>query len=158
MLEALERRDAPLLVHPGPAPAAPPRRAGLVGRDDGLRRGDARGLVRLRRLGPAGASGLRVCFAMLAGLAPLQRERLTARGGRAGADAGVFLDVSSYGERAVDAVVREIGVDRLVFGSDRPVVAPRELWLGDAVRAAIRERNPRTPARRRGAWRSRREP
>jgi predicted TIM-barrel fold metal-dependent hydrolase len=39
-------------------------------------------------------------------------------------------------------VVREIGVDQLVFGSDRPVVAPRELALGDAVRAAVRERNP----------------
>ena len=54
----------------------------------------------------------------------------------------MFLDVSSYGDRAVDAVVREIGVDQLVFGSDRPVIAPRELSLGDAVRAAIRERNP----------------
>ena len=39
-------------------------------------------------------------------------------------------------------MVREIGVDQLVFGSDRPVVAPRELSLGDAVRVAIRERNP----------------
>jgi hypothetical protein len=79
---------------------------------------------------------------MLAGLAPLHRERLSARGGRADADAGVFLDVSSYGVRAVDAVVREIGVDQLVLGSDRPVVAHRELALGAAVRAAIHERNP----------------
>ena len=79
---------------------------------------------------------------MLAGLAPLHRERLILRGGRAATDAGVFLDVSSYGDRAVDAVVREIGVDQLVFGSDRPVVAPRTLSLGDAVRAAIHERNP----------------
>jgi predicted TIM-barrel fold metal-dependent hydrolase len=65
-----------------------------------------------------------------------------ARGGRAVPDPGVFLDVSSYGERAVDAVLREIGVDQLVFGSDRPVIAARELSLGDAVRAALRERNP----------------
>ena len=85
---------------------------------------------------------LRVCFAMLAGLAPLHRERLMARGGQPAADPGVFLDVSSYGGRATDAVVRELGVDQLVFGSDRPVVAPRELSLGDAVSAAIRERNP----------------
>ena len=92
--------------------------------------------------GRAAHPELRVCFAMLAGLAPLHRERLMARGGRAVSDAGVFLDVSSYGDRAVDAVVREIGVDQLVFGSDRPVVAPRELSLGGAVRAAIRERNP----------------
>ncbi len=85
---------------------------------------------------------LRVCFAMLAGLAPLHRERLLARGGEAVRDPGVFLDVSSYGERAIDAVLREIGVDQLVFGSDRPVVAAPDLSLGDAVAAALRERNP----------------
>jgi hypothetical protein len=85
---------------------------------------------------------LRVCFAMLAGLAPLQRERLVARGGRREIDRGVFLDVSSYGERAVDTAVREIGVDQLVHGSDRPVIAPRRLCLGDAVEVALRERNP----------------
>jgi 6-methylsalicylate decarboxylase len=85
---------------------------------------------------------LRVCFAMLAGLAPLHRERLLARGGEAVRDPGVFLDVSSYGERAIDAVLRESGVDQLVYGSDRPVVAPHDLPLGDAVLAALRERNP----------------
>ena len=85
---------------------------------------------------------LRVCFAMLAGLAPLHRERLLARGGDSARDPGVFLDVSSYGERAIDAVLREIGVDQLVYGSDRPVVAPHALPLGDAVLAALRERNP----------------
>jgi len=85
---------------------------------------------------------LRVCFAMLAGLAPLQRERLIARGGPAVSDPDVFLDVSSYGGRTVDAVLREVGVDRLVEGSDRPVVGVTELALGDAVRTALRERNP----------------
>ena len=85
---------------------------------------------------------LRVCFAMLAGLAPLQRERLVARGGRADSDPGVYLDTSSYGARAVDAVVREVGVDRLVHGSDRPVIAARAPALGDAVEVALRERNP----------------
>jgi predicted TIM-barrel fold metal-dependent hydrolase len=79
---------------------------------------------------------------MLAGLAPLHRERLTARGGQAASDPGVFLDTSSYGARAVDAVLREVGVDRLVHGSDRPVVAPHELPFGDAVAVALRVRNP----------------
>jgi hypothetical protein len=79
---------------------------------------------------------------MLAGLAPLHRERLRARGGRTEIDRGVFLDVSSYGERAVDTALREIGVDQLVHGSDRPVVDARRLSLGDAVDAALRERNP----------------
>ena len=92
--------------------------------------------------GRAAHPGLRVCFAMLAGLAPLQRERLVARGGSAISDPDVFLDVSSYGGRTVDAVLREVGVDRLVHGSDRPVVPAAELPLGDAVRTALRERNP----------------
>jgi hypothetical protein len=85
---------------------------------------------------------LRVCYAMLAGLAPLQRERLVARGGRAAPDAFTFVDTSSYGPRAIDAVIRELGVDALVHGSDVPVVPGREPALGDAVRTALRDRNP----------------
>jgi hypothetical protein len=79
---------------------------------------------------------------MLAGLAPLHRERLVARGGRTDRDPEAFLDTSSYGVRAVDAVIREVGVDCLVHGSDRPVIAPGQLALGDAVDIALRERNP----------------
>jgi hypothetical protein len=143
VLETLERRGAPLLVHPGPAPAADA---------DGLPRWWAAltGYVATMQTawhafavwGRAAHPGLRVCFAMLAGLAPLQRERLVARGGPAISDPDVFLDVSSYGARSVDAVLREVGVDRLVHGSDRPVVPVAELPLGDAVRTALRERNP----------------
>jgi hypothetical protein len=141
VLELLERRDRPLLVHPGPATAprgAPAWWSALTSYVASMHTAWHAFLAWGREAHPR----LRVCFAMLAGLAPLHRERLTARGGRAGSDAGVFLDVSSYGDRAVDAVVREIGVDQLVLGSDRPVVAHRELALGDAVRAAIHERNP----------------
>jgi hypothetical protein len=50
--------------------------------------------------------------------------------------------VSSYGARAVDAIVREVGVDRLVHGSDRPVATPGELAMGHAFDVALRERNP----------------
>ena len=57
-------------------------------------------------------------------------------------DPDVFLDVSSYGARTVDAVLREVGVDRLVHGSDRPVVPAAELPLGEAVHTALRQRNP----------------
>jgi hypothetical protein len=85
---------------------------------------------------------LRVCFAMLAGLAPLHRERLVARGGRPAAHPLDFYDTSSYGTRAIDAVLREVGVDQLVNGSDRPVIEPVPLALGDAVRVALLERNP----------------
>ena len=142
VLETLERRDAPLLIHPGPVAAAPagaPRWwAALTDYVTAMQTAwHAFGVW-----GRPAHPHLRVCFVMLAGLAPLHRERLLARGGEVARDPGVFLDVSSYGERAVDAVLREIGVDQLVFGSDRPIVAPRYLPLGDAVRVALRERNP----------------
>jgi hypothetical protein len=39
-------------------------------------------------------------------------------------------------------VLREVGVDRLVHGSDRPVCARSELPLGDAVLGALRRSNP----------------
>jgi predicted TIM-barrel fold metal-dependent hydrolase len=142
LLEVLARHDAPLLVHPGPA-AGPDGAPAWWGALTGYAAAMQTAWYAFAVWGRPAHPGLRVCFAMLAGLAPLHRERLIARGGRAASDAGVFLDVSSYGDRAVDAVVREIGIDQLVFGSDRPVVEPRELSLGDAVRAAIHERNPR---------------
>jgi hypothetical protein len=54
----------------------------------------------------------------------------------------VFLDTSSYGPRTIDAVIREIGVDSLVYGSDRPILTAADPALGAAVHAALRERNP----------------
>jgi hypothetical protein len=68
---------------------------------------------------------LRVCFAMLAGLAPLQAERLASRGGGADLrDPHVFYDTSSYGPAAIAAMAAAVGADALVHGSDRPVVVP----------------------------------
>jgi 6-methylsalicylate decarboxylase len=143
VLETLERRGAPLFVHPGPAPAADQERmpvwwAALNDYVASMQAAWHAFAVWGREAHPT----LRVCFAMLAGLAPLQRERLVARGGTAISDPHVFLDVSSYGGRVVDGVLREVGVDRLVEGSDRPVAEPIDLALGDAVGAALRERNP----------------
>ena len=72
---------------------------------------------------------LKVLFAMLAGGAPLHAERLAARGGPAEAihDELTFFDVSSYGPHTVDAMLRVVGVDRLVYGSDAPVIEPVSL-------------------------------
>jgi 6-methylsalicylate decarboxylase len=142
VLETLERHDAPLLVHPGPVPAPPPSAPGWWSALTHYVSTMQTAWYAFALWGRPAHPRLRVCFAMLAGLAPLHRERLLARGGEAVRDPGVFLDVSSYGERAIDAVLREIGVDQLVYGSDRPVVAPHDLPLGDAVLAALRERNP----------------
>jgi 6-methylsalicylate decarboxylase len=141
LLETLERRGAPLLVHPGSAAAphdAPRWWGALTGYVAAMHTAWHAFAVWGRPAHPE----LRVCFAMLAGLAPLHRERLLARGGPAVSDLDVFLDTSSYGARAVDAVLREVGVDRLVHGSDRPVIAAADLPLGAAVHAALRERNP----------------
>ena len=79
-----------------------------------------------RAFGRARHPGLRVCFAALAGLAPLHGERLATRGGgRAGqVDFDAFYETSSYGTRAVDAVVRAVGIDVVVGGSDRPYARP----------------------------------
>ena len=142
VLETLERHDAPVLIHPGPARAEasahPPWWQAMTGYVAAMQRAWHAFAV----WGRAAHPRLRACFAMLAGLAPLHRERLLARGGRAVSDPDVFLDTSSYGARAVDAVLREVGVDRLVHGSDRPVITAVERELGDAVEVALRERNP----------------
>jgi predicted TIM-barrel fold metal-dependent hydrolase len=142
VLETLGRRGVPLLVHPGQASAVSSARPrwwpALTDYVAAMQTAWHAFAVWGRPAHPA----LRVCFAMLAGLAPLHRERLVARGGRAGSDPDVFLDTSSYGARAVDAVLREVGVDRLVHGSDRPVIPAVRLSLGDALEVALRERNP----------------
>ena len=142
VLETLDRRGAPLLIHPGPAAAGASARPGWWPAVTDYVAAMQRAWHAFAVWGRSAHSRLRVCFAMLAGLAPLHRERLVARGGRPVSDPDVFLDTSSYGTRAIDAVVREIGVDRLVYGSDRPVVTPAELSLGAAMEVALRERNP----------------
>ena len=147
VLEVLERGGAPLLIHPGPSPATlhATHPAGLPAWWPALTRYVASMHVAWHAFAAVGRPAhprLRVCFAMLAGLAPLQRERLIARGGRALPDRDVFVDTSSYGPRAVDAMIRELGVDGLVLGSDAPVIPLAEPRLGDAVRLAMRERNP----------------
>jgi hypothetical protein len=142
LLERLEEADRPLLVHPGPATApaggAPAWWAPVVDYVQQMHAAwfawRAHGRPRHRRL--------RVCFALLAGLAPLHGERFAARAGeRSPVDENAFLDVSSYGTRAVDAVIRVLGIDVLVNGSDRPYAAPQALDLGASALAALRRAN-----------------
>jgi hypothetical protein len=140
LLERLERHDAPLFVHPGPVAlddaGARAAGGGAVGRGaaetpawwpaltDYVAQMNAAWHAFLHAGRPA-LPRLRVLFAMLAGLAPLQLERLAARGGPAAraVDPLVFYDTSSYGPRAIDATIRTVGAEQLVHGSDRPVVA-----------------------------------
>jgi hypothetical protein len=148
LLERLEGRGAPLLVHPGPVPWRDP------GRVDPLAPDWWPALTRyveqmsaawhaFLALGRPAHPGLRVLFTMLGGLGPLHAERLAARTGHTGClDSNAFMDASSYGPRALDAMVRAVGVDQLVYGSDRPVVDARPLPEGDALREAMLTTNP----------------
>jgi hypothetical protein len=147
LLGVLAERDLPLFVHPGPAAGAaagPSWWAAVVPYVQQLHAA----WFAFRSYGRPAYPRLRVCFAALAGLAPLHGERLAARGGgdplaRGVVDPRMFVETSSYGDRAVDSVVRVLGVDMLVFGSDRPYATPhRDHGLGDAARYAISVTNP----------------
>jgi predicted TIM-barrel fold metal-dependent hydrolase len=69
---------------------------------------------------------LRVVFAILAGGAPFQLERLAHRGVdvRSSLDPNTYFDVATYGRRAMELVIETFGVSQLVYGSDTPVVHP----------------------------------
>lgn len=143
LLDVLTRHDKPLFVHPGAAPPAdgtPPWWPALVPYVQQLHAS----WFAFRAFGRARHPALRVCFAALAGLAPLHGERLAARGGGRGEiDFDVFYETSSYGTRAVDALVRAVGIDVVVSGSDRPYAPPVVPDLGaDAAVHALRTVNP----------------
>jgi predicted TIM-barrel fold metal-dependent hydrolase len=69
---------------------------------------------------------LPVVFAILAGGAPVQLERMRSRGVevRTTLHPNVYLDTSSYGPRALELALATYGVTQLVFGSDAPVISP----------------------------------
>jgi hypothetical protein len=133
VLERLERRGAPLLVHPGPE-------TGIASLCDPLWWPALTGYVAEMQAawlaflsaGRRAHRRLRVVFSMLAGLAPLQQERLRSRGGPVSAepDRLTFYDTSSYGPDSVRRVAEVVGVEQLLHGSDRPVVDP--LAAGEA--------------------------
>jgi predicted TIM-barrel fold metal-dependent hydrolase len=127
LLARIEQQEAPLFVHPGPVPApaaadSPPWWPALT---DYVAQMNAAWHAFVHAGRPSHPR-LRVVFALLAGGAPLHTERLASRGGPAARahDPRIFYDTSSYGPRTIDATVRVVGVDQLVFGSDRPVVGP----------------------------------
>lgn len=144
LLERIERRGAPLFVHPGPATSSPqPQHRWWPALNDYVAQMNAAWHAFIAAGRPAHPS-LRVIFALLAGGAPLHIERLAARGGPAARalDPLIFYDSSSYGTRTLDAVIRVVGVDQVVFGSDRPVASPAAPELGAAVATAMRVGNP----------------
>lgn len=142
LLDLLVARDLPLFVHPGAAPAAdqpPVWWSAVVPYVQQLHQA----WYAFRAYGRPRHPTLRVCFAALAGLAPLHNERFAARGGTTGAvDPDLYLETSSYGPRAIDAVVRALAIDVVVRGSDRPYAGPAEHRLGPAADYALHTVNP----------------
>jgi hypothetical protein len=143
LLDLIEASDRPLFIHPGAAPPAGRRTPkwwpALVPYVQQMHAA----WFAFHAFGRPRHPRLRVCFAMLAGLAPLHGERLRARGGERGAvDSKVFVESSSYGTRAVDAIVRVLGVDAVVVGSDRPYASTGDLGLGPAAANAMQSTNP----------------
>ncbi|MDG5805983.1 amidohydrolase family protein [Streptomyces ossamyceticus] len=148
LLDLLEDRDLPLFVHPGPAGKAGAEGPGWWPAMVPYVQQMHAAWFAFRAFGRPRHPRLRVCFALLAGLAPLHGERFAARGdaGLAGPDARVFVETSSYGPTAVDSVVRALGVDAVVQGSDRPYAEPPlhpGFGLGGAAAYAFRIANPR---------------
>ncbi len=143
VLAVVEQADLPVLVHPGPA-AAPS--SDVPGWWPALASYPAQLAAAWFAWHVAGRSllpRLRLAFVGLAGLAPLHHERLAQRGGELGPiDPLVFYETSSYGTRAVDALVRVVGVDPLVHGSDRPYAQPTVPALGPAFDQALLVVNP----------------
>jgi hypothetical protein len=148
LLAVAEAQGRPVLVHPGPAGTVgaqelPGWWPALVPYVAQLHAAWWSWHVAGRSLLP----DLRICFAAGAGLAPVQHERLAARGGRLTGpgkplDTGVYVDTSSYGPQAIDALVRVLGIDAIVLGSDRPYADPATLGLGAAADHAITHTNP----------------
>jgi predicted TIM-barrel fold metal-dependent hydrolase len=147
-LDELVRRDALLFVHPGPARApagAPAWWAAVVEYTAQMQAAHAVWLAE----GAARWPALRVVFALLAGGAPFQLERLRSRGvsGRDVIHQNVFFETSSYGNRALELCLATFGVSQLVFGTDVPVLDPEPgldavRGFGDAVADALCEQNP----------------
>ena len=153
LLRVLEEWDRPLFVHPGAAPPhgdVPPWWPAVV---DYPRQMHA-AYFAFAAYGRPAHPVLKVCFALLAGLAPVHRERVQARGGPQGAgsgigDAGVWFETSSYGEIAISAAAEAMrpgttsearsGAERIVLGSDRPYSAPAQLPDEDAAQRATRD-------------------
>lgn len=135
LLARLERREAPLLIHPGPgADRGAAARAvsfqeplwwpALTRYVAGMQAAWLAFATAGRREHPS----VRVIFAMLAGLAPLQLERLTSRGGPRPSlrDPNLFYDTSSYGPSTVRSISELVGPEQILYGSDRPVLEPSE--------------------------------
>jgi predicted TIM-barrel fold metal-dependent hydrolase len=112
----------PVFVHPGyappPLPGMPAWWAPVVGYTGQMQAAFAAVIAGV-------APQVPVIFAILAGGAPFQLERLAQRGDVRELPPNLYFDTASYGRHALDLVVGACGADRVVYGSDTPVVDPQ---------------------------------
>ncbi len=124
LLDELQRRGSVLFVHPAaaspPGAGAPDWWSWTTDYPAQMQRAYFAWLGTGRARWPA----LRVVFAILAGGAPFQLERLAHRGVdvRSALDPNAYFDVATYGRRAIELCIETFGVGQLVYGSDTPVV------------------------------------
>jgi 6-methylsalicylate decarboxylase len=132
-LDALAATGGFLFVHPGGAATpsgAPPWWAAIVDYTAEMHAAYMTWFVGGATRWPR----LEVVFAILAGGAPIQLERLASRGvaERRLMLPRVWFDTATYGRRALDLAMSAFGVERMLFGTDVPVVAPE--LARDAIR------------------------
>jgi predicted TIM-barrel fold metal-dependent hydrolase len=147
-LDALARTGGFLFVHPGAGRApdgAPGWWTSVVDYTAQMQAAYASWLA----TGAARWPELDVVFAILAGGAPIQLERMAGRGldEREAMLPRVWFDTATYGRRALDLVLSTFGVEPMIFGSDIPVVDPRPgveavRSFGEAVATAVFSVNP----------------
>lgn len=148
LLDELCRRGGVLFVHPGPADApagAPAWWAAVVDYTSQMQAAYTAWLAGGAERWPQ----VPVIFAILAGGAPFQLERLRSRGFdvRRALLPNVYLETASYGRRALELCLATFGVRQLLYGSDAPIVDPQPTLrdvrgFGQAVADALRRDNP----------------
>jgi 6-methylsalicylate decarboxylase len=148
LLTELERRGALLFVHPGPAPVPAGKPSWWPSVVDYTAQMQAAYLMWFAGAGDSWPD-LRVVFAILAGGAPFQLERLAANGTdtRRLLHPNVYLDTASYGARSLELTLATYGVGQIVYGSDTPVMDSEPTLrsirsFGHAVADAVCRDNP----------------
>jgi hypothetical protein len=147
-LNALVQSGRFLFVHPGSAATPPGAPAWWTAIVDYTAEMQA-AYVAWVAGGAARWPDLDVVFAILAGGAPVQLERMTARGvdERSAMLPHIWFDTATYGRRALNLAMSTYGVEPMLFGSDLPVVGPAAALdvirsFGEAVTDAVLTTNP----------------
>ncbi len=147
LLDAVARSGGFLFVHPsgGPVENRPPWWSAIAVYPAQMQAAYLAWLAHGQERWPT----LPVVFAILAGGAPFQLERLATRGVdvRSTLHENLFLDTSSYGRRALELCIETFGVAQIVYGSDIPVADSEPtlravLGFGESVAHMIRDANP----------------